>query len=73
MGVAMNTDSQCSEILAWLQSGGTITNLAASMMYGCERLGARIHELRSRGHNIRTRTLRLRNGKRVGLYYMEKS
>ena len=46
--------SQNAQILAWLESGRTLTTLQALELFGCIRLGARISELRSRGHNIKT-------------------
>lgn len=67
----MNTDSQCNAILEHLRSGGTVSNLAASIMFGCERLGARIYELRQRGNDIHTRMIKTLTGKRIAVYYMD--
>jgi Helix-turn-helix domain len=49
--------SQAAAILADLQSGEEITQRQASKHYGCDRLGARIHELRKLGHDIRKETI----------------
>ena len=39
-------------ILAYLQQGGTLTQRDAAEMFGCWRLGARIHELIKAGYPI---------------------
>ena len=56
-----NTRSQCGLILAHLQSGKTITNKVARKLYGCERLGARICDLRKAGHDIETHSIKFIN------------
>jgi hypothetical protein len=48
------TKSQCSKILAYLQSGHAITTKIARQICDCERLAARISDLRKKGHNIQT-------------------
>ena len=63
--------SQNAQILAWLESGRTLTTLQALQLFGCIRCGARISDLRSRGHNIKTDMITLGNGKRVALYSMK--
>lgn len=40
-------------ILKHLQGGKSITAKEADSLFGCMRLGARIHELRTMGHDIR--------------------
>lgn len=49
-----NTESQNKQILAHLEAGLPITPLEALKRYGCFRLGARIHDLRAKGHPIAT-------------------
>lgn len=44
--------SQNVEILAWLGTYGTITARDASRGLNCDRLAARIHELRELGYPI---------------------
>ena len=48
------TTTQCAAILAHLQSGQAITTKIAMQICDCERLAARIKDLRSKGHNILT-------------------
>lgn len=66
--------SQAAAILADLQSGAEITQRQASKDYGCDRLGARIHELRKNGHQIQkqTITVKKRGGgvARVARYFL---
>ena len=59
--------TQCDMILRYMQDTGSITPWEAMREFGCMRLGARIYDLRRRGHEIE-RTLvsdRNRYGKRV--------
>ena len=44
--------SQKIDILAWLGTYGTITAREASRGLNCDRLAARVHELREDGHPI---------------------
>lgn len=60
-------ESQNLSILNHLRSGRSITPLEALDMYGCFRLGARIHDLRSGGHEIKT-IMTHKNGKRFATY-----
>lgn len=66
------SQSQNAQILAWLESGRTLTTLQALELFGCIRLGARISELRSRGANIKTDWMITSTGKRVALYSLNK-
>lgn len=52
-----NTMSQKKVILEHLRKYGSIEPLTALREYGCYRLGARIGDLRSEGHNIKTETV----------------
>ena len=65
----MSTDSQESQILEWLLAGNALTPLEALDRFGSLRLGARIHGLRGRGHDIQMRMVE-RNGKRFAEYSM---
>lgn len=60
--------SQCSDILQHMQSKGPITPIEALNDYGCFRLAARINDLREAGHDIKTSSLELPNGKVVAQY-----
>ena len=54
----MKTDSQKSAILAYLQSGRTLSPIEALNMFGCFRLGARVYDLKQEGHNIQMKLSR---------------
>ena len=49
-------DSQCAVILHWLKDKGSITAKEARQLCQCERLAARINDLRRRGIPIKTET-----------------
>ena len=61
--------SQAASILAHLKRGGGITHRQAGRLYGCDRLAARIHDLRSKGHDIRTQEVNRAN-KRYARYWL---
>lgn len=50
----MQTDSQCKMILFYLKEKGSITAKDARQLCQCERLAARINDLRRRGIPIKT-------------------
>ena len=52
----MQTDSQCKMILFYLKEKGSITAKDARQLCQCERLAARINDLRRKGIPIRTET-----------------
>ena len=43
-----------TKILAYLKDGNSITPIESLDMFGCFRLAARIHNLKSQGHDIST-------------------
>lgn len=49
-----NTTSQEQMILDWMMRGNPITQREAAQQFGCFRLGARIFDLRAKGHDIET-------------------
>lgn len=53
--------SQTDRILWHLRTVGPITPVDAVVLYGCTRLSARIHDLRQRGQEIRSRPVQLTN------------
>ena len=55
----MTRQSQCTAILRHLQTGRGITPMAALDRFGCFRLGARIYDLKQRGHRIETHRVRV--------------
>lgn len=64
----MRKTSQCDQILEHLKRDGPITAAVAMSEFGCYRLASRIHDLRERGHAIRTDTIETRNGAKIARY-----
>jgi hypothetical protein len=48
------TESQRAKILAYLQKGYSVTPISALEKFQCFRLGARIWDLKDKGHQIQT-------------------
>ena len=44
--------TQNDRLLSWLQSGRSITQREADELWGCTRLGARVYDLKKKGHRI---------------------
>lgn len=65
----MSTLSQSQRILAYLRSGSHLTQLEAYGLFGCTRLAARIADLRSDGHDIRSRMITVESGKCIAEYW----
>lgn len=67
--------SQIEQILAVLESGGSLTALDALEDFGCSRLASRISDLKRQGYPVTSRMVQRRNcyGRlcRVAEYYME--
>ena len=63
----MKKQSQADQILNHMQQGKPITPIDALNLFGCFRLGARIHELKKSGYPIVTETVN-RNGKQFARY-----
>lgn len=53
--------TQCERILRHLREIGPITQADAYREYGCQRLAARIRDLRKKGYAIRKRTKTSKN------------
>ena len=45
-------ETQCEQVLHYLSNGGTLTPLDALRLFGCNRLAARINDLKRKGHEI---------------------
>lgn len=60
--------SQEKQILAWLQSGKSITPLEALNEFNCMRLQARIHEIEQKGFRIISDWFTTPSGKKVRQY-----
>ena len=52
----MQTESQCKMLLTHLKEKGTITTKESRQVCQCERLAARINDLRRKGIPIKTET-----------------
>ena len=63
----MNTQSQRTWVHTQLIAGRKLTPLDALDGCGCLRLGARIHDLRKLGYQIKSELVE-KNGKRVAQY-----
>lgn len=68
----MENLSQNEQIRQHLEAGNTITPLEALSLFGCLRLGARIHNLKAAGMAIYSRLIE-QNGKRFAEYSIEGS
>ena len=53
--------TQTEMILRYLQENGSITAADAVSEIGCYRLGARIHDLKAAGYDIKRETVTKRN------------
>lgn len=61
--------TQRQAILQHLENGGVLTALDALRLFACNRLAARIGELRQQGHAIKSDAIQM-NGKRFASYRM---
>ena len=68
----MPKPTQADRILRCLEAGHRITALGAFMMFGCNRLAARVYDLRRAGHDIRERRVKTGGGAYVSEYYLVK-
>ena len=64
--------TQLAHLFAWLSVGRAITALQALEEFGCARLAARIHNLRSQGYGIADEFIETNNGKRVKQYWLDR-
>ena len=64
--------SQCEQVRRHMLERGSITPREARDLYDIWRLSGRIHELRARGVEIATRTIR-KNGKAYACYSIKQS
>ena len=69
---AASSQSQCNQIIAWLEKGNTITQLEALKMFGCFRLASRIHDIRERGYDIKAEKVATSTGKLICQYSLNK-
>lgn len=60
--------SQTDQILEALKAGEKLTQLDALNRFGCFRLGARVHELRQTGLDVKSRLVATPSGKHVSEY-----
>nr|DAX64028.1 MAG TPA: helix-turn-helix domain protein [Caudoviricetes sp.] len=62
------SQTQNGKILKALLNGERLTHLDAEKRFNCLRLGARIYDLKQRGHNIKRVMITVPSGKRVAQY-----
>ena len=62
--------SQAMKILKYLAKGRKLTPRQTSKLFDCDRLGARIFELRKEGWIFHTDMIKTKSGKHVAQYYM---
>jgi Helix-turn-helix domain len=60
--------SQADRIIRYLARGKTLTAFSALRLFGALRLGGRIHELRARQWDIKSKPLKLRDGRIIAVY-----
>jgi hypothetical protein len=60
--------TQAAFILGWLQLGKRVTPMLALQLWGCNRLAARIAELKREGWAIKREMVETATGKRVAEY-----
>ena len=65
------SQTQSEQILKALKNGERLTHLDAEKRFNCLRLGARIYDLKKRGHNIISKMITVPSGKRVAQYWLE--
>ncbi len=58
------------KILAALKAGQSLTQGEAFQAYGCKHLGARIYQLRTAGHDIRSRVVPVGDNKTASEYFL---
>ena len=69
--MAHNRPTQANKILFYLKQGHSITPLEALNKFGSFRLGARIYELKQKGHNIQKKMIITNNKKYIAEYRLE--
>ena len=63
-------ESQNQAILKHLLKGNKLTGLQALDKFGCWRLPSRIHDLKKDGHDIDSKTIITKEGKRISQYFL---
>lgn len=66
----MTKESQNRQILAALENGQRLTAIDILYQFQSLRASGRIFDLRQQGYNIKTKMIKLGNGKRVAQYSM---
>ena len=63
--------SQERKILNYMLRGNKITPLEALQYFQCERLAARIADIRHKGHDVKSEFVTMPSGKRIKQYWIE--
>jgi uncharacterized SAM-dependent methyltransferase len=69
----IQSESQAEQIKKYLRAGNKLTPIEALNLFGCFRLGARIHDLKSYKHGhmtIKMELVKTANGKHVAQYFI---
>jgi hypothetical protein len=66
----VNNATHCDAILAHLRAGNTITGIEALERFGCARLAARVYDLKSDGHHVKSSRVMTPGGAWVSMYYI---
>ena len=61
---------QATAIRDHMQKGKTITHKDAETLFGCQRLAARIFEIKQQGWDVQSRMVRLDGGVRYKMYWL---
>lgn len=64
--------NQSQRILAYLKRGGKLTALKGLELFDCMSLSQRIGNLKVAGHQVDSRTITLKNKKRISEYFIKK-
>ena len=66
------TTSQSAKVLYHLENYGSLTAIEALELFACFRLAARINDLKEAGHNIQMEMKKMKNGKKIAVYFLPK-
>ena len=65
----MKPPSQTDNIIVWLSQGHPIHPVNARLMFSCNRLAARIKEIKDRGYTVSSELRKLPSGRRASIYW----
>ncbi len=68
----LTKESQNKAILKALRRGARLTPIDMLRRFGSLRASARAYDLKQQGHPVQTEMVRLKSGKRVARYFIER-